>query len=470
MHSNIFLVGTAIAGSVESHAFYLGLTALNGATMGGHSETTKRFLLAAKHAEMKALQHLSSNCQVVTSISELIHQFQKERGISNVFLSSRCERFALQRKTQLEASQQAEELLRSQLKAKYLGSDELVGNMRLLNSITLALQGMDHISLLRYQIEHQQISALDSSHAYSRLIAGLLTVVFEAADVAVDPNITQLLVALFNFIQAKEYAGQERAWGAIGFGESHFDTTLCERLERLQQSQNHSFATFLEFANRAERQKWKALEQHASTSALKQMRCMIQQLADGSPISAEISEVWYDLATQRIDQMHEIEELLAERLLKTAIMLIKVANDDLHDHKKRLQKLAAIEQSEHSSLSILFDPNLTGLHGADSPAKIVGSATDKLSLQRSFYDLLKDQSEHIKQMENELINAKRAIAEQKQIDRAKLLLMQQLGYSEAMAYRTLQKRAMDNKLHIAEMAELVIKAANGELSKKQKIP
>lgn len=429
--------------------------------MSGYSDTTKRFLLAAKHAEIKALEQLSSNCQVVTSVSELIHQFQKERGMSNIFLSSGCERFAKKRLIQINASQQAEEILRSQLKAKYLAGDEMIGNMRLLNSITLALQGMDHISVLRYQIEHQQITALDSSQAFCRLIAGLLTVVFDAADVAVDPEITQLLVALFNFIQAKEYAGQERAWGAIGFTESHFNQSLCEQIDRLQDAQQHCLDVFLEFANKAELAHWKDIEQHVATASLNKLRNMIKQLADGSPIAAEISEVWYDLTTQRIDHMHGIEEMLAERLLENAKQRVKVAQDDLHDHKKRLQKLAAIEQSEHSPLSILFDHTITGLHGAEKPLHINGNAADKLAMQRSFYDLLKEQSEHIKQMENELNQAKRAIADQKQIDRAKLLLMQELGHSEAVAYRTLQKRAMDNKISIAAMAVLVINAAEG---------
>ena len=79
-------------------------------------------------------------------------------------------------------------------------------------------------------------------------MAGLLTVIFEAADIASDPTITRTLVALFNFMQGKEYAGQERAWGAIGFAETHFDKRLCEKLCTLQQAQLHHFSVFQEFA------------------------------------------------------------------------------------------------------------------------------------------------------------------------------------------------------------------------------
>ena len=47
-------------------------------------------------------------------------------------------------------------------------------------------------------------------------------IIFEAADIASDPTITRLLVALFNFMQAKEYAGQERAWGRYWFRRNSF--------------------------------------------------------------------------------------------------------------------------------------------------------------------------------------------------------------------------------------------------------
>ncbi|MEP4099842.1 ANTAR domain-containing protein, partial [Paraglaciecola sp.] len=62
----------------------------------------------------------------------------------------------------------------------------------------------------------------------------------------------------------------------------------------------------------------------------------------------------------------------------------------------------------------------------------------------------------------ELELAKQAIAEQKTINRAKLLLMQQLNYNESQAHRALQKQAMDQKINLAEMAGLIIKVASGK--------
>ena len=53
------------------------------------------------------------------------------------------------------------------------------------------------------------------------------------------------MVALFNFMQGKEYAGQERAWGAIGFAAGEFEPQQLERLAGLLDSQHHCFEIFI---------------------------------------------------------------------------------------------------------------------------------------------------------------------------------------------------------------------------------
>ncbi len=157
--------------------------------------STAQFLLAAKQAEIKALQQLSTNCLLVTSISELVHQLQRERGISNIFLASDCEVFVVQRQQQLLQSTKAEQQLRTQLNQQYLQATEPCNSSRLLSAVCLALQGMDHLAELREQVGKQKFTPLQSTEAYSRLITAWLAVVLESADLACDAGITRFLVA-----------------------------------------------------------------------------------------------------------------------------------------------------------------------------------------------------------------------------------------------------------------------------------
>ena len=350
------------------------------------SDATKRFLLAAKHAEIKALNQLASNCKLVTSVKDVIHQLQRERGISNIFLASGGERFEQQRLQQIEDSNQVEQNLRSLLKSLYMSGDESAANMRLLVSISMALQGLDNLSSLREKIGVQDLTSLESTQAYCRLISGLLSVIFEAADVASDPDITRQLVALFNFLQGKEFSGQERAWGAIGFAETHFSVGLCDKLHHLQEAQQHSFDVFSAFAEKHANQQWKTIESSQTQADLERLRAMIDQLSDGSPIDGQLSEVWYDIATSRIDAMQSVEELLTDRLTSLASALVERADAELKNHHKRIKTLEQEPAASGTPLTMLFDPQMPGLKGSEPFGDEIIANAENLSAHRSFYD------------------------------------------------------------------------------------
>lgn len=434
------------------------------------SDATKRFLLAAKHAEITVLEQLSSNCRIVIAVRELIHELQKERGASNIFLASKGERYSSERMQYVSASERAESTLKSHLKSLYLTDEITSGNPRLLSSITLAMQATDYLPRLREQVSKQMLTPLESTRAYSRLVASLLTVIFEAADIASDPTITRLLVALFNFIQAKEYAGQERAWGAIGFAETHFDVRLCEKLAALQQAQEHHFGIFCEFSCKAQRDALESLNKSPAAIDITQLRNMIAQLSDGSPIASEISEVWFDVATRRIDAMQDIEVALTETLTQQTNTKVANAKNEMANHQQLLTRFNDEHTTDGSPLTLLFDPSMPGLAEDTKEDEIktlsLNEQTKTLSAHRSFYDLLRSQAQHIEDMERELEEAKRAIQEQKLIGRAKLVIMEQFGLSENSAYRRLQKQAMSENTTIAIIASKIVNIATKSVTRK----
>lgn len=59
-------------------------------------------------------------------------------------------------------------------------------------------------------------------------------------------------------------------------------------------------------------------------------------------------------------------------------------------------------------------------------------------------------------LESEIKNLKKKLEIRKIVERAKGILMQQFGYSEAEAYRRIQKQSMDKCLPIEKIAEAII--------------
>ncbi|HKJ74430.1 MAG TPA: ANTAR domain-containing protein, partial [Alphaproteobacteria bacterium] len=63
-------------------------------------------------------------------------------------------------------------------------------------------------------------------------------------------------------------------------------------------------------------------------------------------------------------------------------------------------------------------------------------------------------------LRQELADAKHNLAERKDIERAKGILMQQRDWSEDEAYQALRKLAMDRNLRIGEVARNIIAVAD----------
>ena len=73
--------------------------------------------------------------------------------------------------------------------------------------------------------------------------------------------------------------------------------------------------------------------------------------------------------------------------------------------------------------------------------------------------LLQEQSQQIAKIENELSDTKKALAERKQIERAKGLIMSKMGLSEVDAYKELRRTAMEQNRKIIEVAENILSLA-----------
>ncbi|WP_300432783.1 nitrate regulatory protein [uncultured Thalassolituus sp.] len=413
--------------------------------------TTEDFLLSAKRAEIAALKQLLISSSLVTKVTELIHELQRERGLSNTFLVSEGQRFALQREEEVAATEIAEQKFRQALAELDLNNVS-PSSARLFSSIAFVLHCLEELAPLRARIADQSVSPTENTQMYNRLIAGLLAVVFEAADISNDPDITRALVAMFNFSQGKEYAGQERAWGLIGFTTGTFTSATQDRLHTMQEAQARCFDIFIEFSQTIPQAQWRQLESSEATHELDRLRQMVQRYRKGDSLPTAISEVWYEVATRRIDGMQEIERELATALLELCTNKITQAEEDLRLHREHLKELATVEEPPMSPLSILPED------AAQSSLNVAPGVNVKLA--RSIYELVQGQAERLQRISEELAEARQALEERKLIDKAKGLLIQSKGISEEEAYRQLRQAAMDNNKRIVDVAANVISVAD----------
>lgn len=401
-------------------------------------ESALSFLIAAKRCEIDELEQLAVTCGLVKEVGELVHTLQKERGASNVFLASRGGRFGEQRTEHVAASIAIEAAVRELFDRLATDAARMAGGMRLFSRIAYVLHGLDSLPELRERIARQRITPELSTRSFSELIAGLLAVVFEAADTAVDPAISRALVALFNFMQGKELAGQERAVGAAAFAAGRVEAGEQQHLLHLIDGQERCFQLFVEFADPTLCTIWRNAQNTPAVAELERLRRIATTSAAGKPVP-DTGERWFDCATARIDAMRQVEDCATNALLQLCETKLAAVRAEIDDHTRLLDTLAA------GSVPPPAVPG--GLPGGDGLGPQLG---------KSVLELMQAQSQRLQTMSDELNTVRAALNERKVVERAKGLLMASRGLSEDEAYKLLRQTAMNQNRRLVEVAEATL--------------
>ncbi|WP_018937193.1 nitrate regulatory protein [Thioalkalivibrio sp. ALJ24] len=412
------------------------------------------FLVASRKCEVVSLERLLEAVQLVGRIRALVHQLQRERGASSLWIGSGGQRYADELAQYRAESDTTARAFREHLDGWLEPGACAHARSRLLGRMALALHGLSGLPSLRAEVSERTLSPMEAMRGFSELIRSLLAVVFEAADSATDPEVSRALVALLNFMQGKELAGQERAIGAAGFGQGMFDGELRQSLLHRIDAQERSFRIFSEFAPESACAAWQDLQGAgfaAEVERLRRQACTQGDSRGDSLSDPARAEIWFACATARIDAMKEIEDLLEMHLNECCSARITADRADLGAVRDRIAQLAESELRDSVPYAVFFGaPEGLDQEGEDDAVlnvPIVG---------HSVMDLVQRQATRLQSVEDELYAARQALAERKTIERAKALLIQHRGLSEDQAYKLLRQTAMNQNRRLAEVAEATV--------------
>ena len=421
------------------------------------SVSISHLVLRAKQLEIDALKHLAARAELVDVIGQLIHALQRERGATSVYLASGGQQFTEVRQAAvLEARP-----LEAQARAVFATQTEpgQGASARMISMMAWALMGLDVLDGLRAQIDQRALSAHDSVAAYSRLIAGLVELIFHVADATAHPGISRLLVAFLHLVQSKEAAGQERAVGALLYASGRSDEAQQQRLIHLIDAQESSLRVFEEFAEPALRTHW---QQHLLTpgvARLERLRRTLCTARPGAALDAQLSDDWFEVSSAHITAQWNLQQQLVQALRQHCDAQVRAAEQDLLDAEGLLRQLRDNPPPHSHAVERFFDA-ATRPDSVPLPATVTDGLSQRVEAQTqtssSLLDLLQAQSTRLASMEAELETARRTLNERKVIERAKGVLMSRMGLTEEAAFRALQKTSMDQNRRLLDVAEATL--------------
>ena len=411
-------------------------------------------VLRAKQLELEGIQHLAGRIELVDVIGQLVHALQRERGATSIYLASGGQRFATERGAAVETAGPIEARLRELFEAQL--APDAGASARMLSLMAWVVLDLDALAGLRDQIASRTATAHDAVAAYSRLIAGLVELIFHVADATLHPGISRLLVAFVNLVQGKEAAGQERAVGAQLFASGLCDEAEQQRVIHLIDAQERSLHVFEEFTDPTLRSRWQQSQLTPNMAQVERLRRNLCTAKPGAKLDTALSEGWFEVTSARIGEMEGMLAALVHALRHECEAHIQATEQDLLDSEGLLQRLRQNPPRHTHAVDRFFNdagqseaPVLPGLPDGlkDTPGSGASSA---------LIELLQDQSARLSRMETELDTARRALHERKVIERAKGALMSRLGMSEEEAFRALQKASMDHNKRLLDVAEATL--------------
>ncbi|MEZ8018455.1 methyl-accepting chemotaxis protein [Vibrio splendidus] len=253
--------------------------------------------------EMSSLNQLT---RLSVVYSELVHELQKERGMTAGFIGSQGTKFV----SELRSQRTNADNRRDQRNEYWQSASIELPQITKLN--TEISRSLNQITSIRNRVDSQSIPLSEALGYYTQLNAKLLSVSALIAELSSDSTITTETIAYYNFLQGKERAGIERAVLNNTFSKNEFGPGMLVKFISLVTEQNTYFSNFKVLS---EPENVRFFEQQLNDRSVAEVE-KLRQLAESKMSGFDVDPVyWFAQSTARIVQLKKTENQVAESLI-----------------------------------------------------------------------------------------------------------------------------------------------------------
>lgn len=259
------------------------------------------------------MRTITTVTQLAQNAGRVIHELQKERGLSAGYLGSKGQQFHTELTAQYSVSAKAIAQL-----TQALGQfPQQSANNDIRQALERFQQHQQGLEAFRQQIQTQSVTGTESLAWYSAIINDLLNVVGGISQLTDNGSIVNQLAAYYSVLSAKEETGIERALMSNVFSADRFTSEQFRQLNDVVGKQQAWLAATRAFSTPEVLEKLTAqLQTPQATQALALRQQAIERVATGNFGVAPAD--WFNAQTARINSLKTVEDAAAQRLLLTA--------------------------------------------------------------------------------------------------------------------------------------------------------
>jgi len=263
--------------------------------------------------QQKLKTKLEQLVELSQKLSLLIHETQKERGMSAGFLGSKGKKFKDNLITQRSLTDKRIKEYREFLSKLDIEDEKLKALINKLNSY------LDNINQIRADVDNFKLSVKQEVKWYTQMNKIILDIVGYSAKLAPNEIIALDLASYVSFLKSKERAGIERAVLSVVFAKNRFEDGLFAKFIRLVAEQDAYIDDFLTFANDKMKAKYEEIKNSEPFKEVDRLRNIAIKKRENFGVDPEY---WFKTITKKINLLKELDDYIA-KVIKCDLNKIK---------------------------------------------------------------------------------------------------------------------------------------------------
>jgi len=261
----------------------------------------------------RQLDSFKTVAQLSVRLGEAVHELQKERGSSTLFLADRNQ----ERRANLDRQRAATDHRIQDLTSFLEAQDSRLSKIGLEEALRPVHELTGLLSAKRHAIDEASISGTQTADFFAERIAALLDVTESLSALSPSPGLAREVNAYTAFLRAKEYMGRERAilnnvLSADAFADGLFEKAVS--IVSTQDTYLHNFATS---ATASEIELLKATVTGSEVEEVARIRQVTFSKANSGHFGIDSSH-WAKVMTSKIDLMKVVEDQIAQHVSGSA--------------------------------------------------------------------------------------------------------------------------------------------------------
>nr|CRH05659.1 putative bifunctional Nitrate/nitrite sensing protein NIT, Methyl-accepting chemotaxis protein [Candidatus Magnetococcus massalia] len=261
----------------------------------------------AKHDLYIKMEEIQTLSGLAVRASAMVHETQKERGMTAGFLGSKGKKFATELPDHRRNSTNPKA---AELRDYIKQVDLTIYGTAFTQALNSAMGQLDGLGTIRDQVSDQSIAAGRAIGYYTRMNGAFLDLIGSMSKLAPDVETASQVAAYVNFLLGKERAGIERAVLTNTFARDSFGKGMFRKFNVLVSEQATYAKVFQSFATPEQISFYNTRLKDPSVAEVKQMREIAFAKAGSGKFGVDPNQ-WFKTISTKINQLKAIENRLS---------------------------------------------------------------------------------------------------------------------------------------------------------------